>query len=113
MGRGVATGPIVVLDLDRGDLRVLCDDAAQEAARAWARLVEDPDHHGVMCTPEYRCRASCDQVALHIELDNTERPQIRSVVVGRKLSFAYYVHAFSQLRAHPECPSRPLRQLHR
>jgi hypothetical protein len=119
-----ASGPIVVLNLDTGDLRTVCGDAAVDATRDWARLVQDPARHGAVCSDKAvftRCGIVCGQVipgqeALEIELQNTVPPRITNVVFGSSQALprlAYYIHAFKKVLAHPECPSRPLRTLSR
>src|SRR5438067_279728 len=43
------TGPVVILDSDRGDVRVACGADAVDSARAWGASITDPAQPAPTC----------------------------------------------------------------
>lgn len=54
------TGPVVILDADRGDVRTACGADANDSARAWGTSITDPSEPAPVCHVQVD-RIFCEQ----------------------------------------------------
>ena len=116
-------GPLVFLDLDAGELRVLCGDDARQRLEEIASSFTDTSRPKPHCddSGERGYELRCGQMVFHsgqpmrnhevreIDLVVERGGEIRlesawSTLQGNELNFPYYVHEFNQAKKHARCP---------
>lgn len=116
-------GPLVVLDLDTGALRVQCGDAARRVIDEISASFSDPARAKPTCpdTGQYGYEVSCGQMVVppgksvrdselrtvDLLVDRGGEVRLESAtitVTGNAAAFAYLVHEFRQAKQHARCP---------
>jgi hypothetical protein len=94
-------GPVVVLDLDTGNLTVECDAAAATLATGWGMLLTDPKRPAPYCrgSQAFTCAQFSSPQVLIVELADPDNWRIVSVIVGNfRSARSTYNTKLSQMR---------------